>query len=248
MRSYKYLDIITVVFVSVLLLSNLVASVKVTRLLIPLPESFAGLKYILGFPIVDSALALSFTSGLFFFPISYLAGDILTEIYGYNRSRKVIWTGFITLIIANIIVRILIWMPADPLWGLQDSYEDIFGVSMRISFASILAYFCGEFVNNYTLAKLKILNQGKYLGFRLIASTVAGEFVDTMIFYPLAFAGMQGFSSELIIRIMITNYIIKVGWEVFAYPLTRRLITFLKKSEEEDFYDKNTDFSPFHLN
>ncbi len=246
-RSYKYLDIITVVFVVVLLLADLVASVKVTQLLIPAPENLLGLLASWGLPVIGSCLAISFTTGLFFFPVSYLAGDILTEVYGYDKSRRVIWTGFISLIIANIIIKILVSLPPDPHWTLQPAYEQIFALSMRISAASMFAYFCGEFVNSYTVAKLKVLTQGKNLALRLIGSTMTGELVDTLIFYPLAFIGMQGFPTDLIIKIMITNYIVKVMWEVIAYPATRQLVLFLKHKENEDYYDYKTNFSPFHL-
>ncbi len=241
-RSYKYLDLITVVFVVVLLLANIVASVKVTRLEIALSPYLVDL---LG--LTFNSLPISFTTGLFFFPISYLAGDILTEVYGYDKSRRVIWTGFITLIIANIIIKLLVILPPDPHWELQPAYEQIFGLSMRVSFTSMLAYFCGEFVNSFTLAKLKILTKGKLIPVRLIGSTIAGEFVDTLIFYPIAFLGMPGFPLELIIKIMITNYLVKVGWEIVAYPLTQKLLVFLKRQENEDYYDYKTDFNPFHL-
>jgi len=224
-RSYKYLDIITVVFVVVLLLANLVASVKVTKI-----------------------LGLSFTAGLFFFPLSYLVGDILTEVYGYSKSRRVIWTGFISLLAANLIIKILVSLPPDPHWTLQPAYEQIFGLSMRVSLASMFAYFCGEFANSYTLAKMKIATEGKLQFARIIGSTVVGEFVDTVIFYPLAFWGSSAFTTDLIISIMVANYIVKVSWETIAYPFTKRLLIWLKKTENEDYYDYKTDFNPLHLN
>lgn len=223
-RSYKYIDIITVVFVVILLLSNLVASIKVTKI-----------------------GEVSFTAGLLFFPISYLVGDLLTEVYGYSKSRRVIWTGFISLLAANLITQFLVWLPADPSWTMQAAYEQVFGLSMRVSLASMLAYFCGEFVNSYVIAKLKILTKGKNQAARIIGSTACGELVDTLIFYPIAFIGQSSFPPELIIKIMITNYIVKVVWEIVIYPLTRQLIAFLKKAESEDYYDHKTNFSPFHL-
>ena len=232
-RNYKYLDLITVIFVVILLISNLIASLKVTQ--IPLPD--------LGF----LPKTISFTAGLFFFPISYLVGDLLTEVYGYSKSRRVIWTGFTALFLTNLIVRFLVWLPADPNWGLQEAYETIFAMSFRVSIASMIAFFCGEFCNSFVIAKLKIFTKGKMQALRIIGSTAVGEFVDTLIFYPLAFLGSEAFPQNLIIKIMIVNYIFKVLWEVFAYPITKELIKFLKKSESEDFYDTETNFSPFHL-
>lgn len=227
-QNYKYLDIITVIFVTTLLLSILVAGIKVVRL-----ELF-------GKDIV-------FAAGLLIFPVSYLLGDILTEVYGYARSRRVIWTGFITVLVSVILTNIFVQMPADPNWGLQDAYEKVFGLSLRVALASFTAYFCGEFVNSYVVAKLKVLTNGKNLFYRLIGSTIAGEFVDTLIFYPLAFAGIAGFPTDLLIKVMITNYIIKVLWEVFAYPGTKIIVRKLKALEHEDYYDKDTDFSPFAI-
>ncbi len=244
-RSYKYLDIITVIFAIVLLLSNIIASQKLTQILIPLPFSETLTTW--GMPLIGGALVLSFTSGLFFFPLSYLAGDILTEVYGYSRSRRVIWIGFLSLILANLIIKIIIAAPPAPSWTLQPAYEQVFESSLRISACSMLAYFCGEFTNSYTLAKLKIYTDGKLMPLRLIGSTVAGELVDTLIFYPLAFTGLPGFTPDLIFKIMVANYIFKVLWEVIAYPGTRVLISYLKKQEHEDYYDYKTDFNPFHV-
>ncbi|NBV98792.1 MAG: VUT family protein [Proteobacteria bacterium] len=228
-RNYKFLNIITVIFVVILLLSNLIASIKITQIDLP----FIG--------------KVSFAAGLLFFPISYLVGDLLTEVYGYAKSRQVIWTGFISLIVSNILIKILVSLPPDPNWNLQSSYEAIFAMSFRVSIASMLAFFCGEFCNSYVVAKLKVLCEGKFTALRIIGSTVAGELVDTLIFYPLAFWGDPNFPPDLIFRIMIMNYLVKVIWEVIAYPGTKQLIKFLKRSENEDYYDRHTDFSPFHL-
>jgi len=228
-RSYKYLNFITVTFVVILLLCNLIASIKITQIELPLIGK------------------VSFAAGLLFFPISYLVGDLLTEVYGYAKSRQVIWSGFIALIISNIIIKILVALPPDPNWNLQSSYEAIFAVSFRVSLASMLAFFCGEFCNSFVLAKLKLITKGKYQALRLIGSTIAGELVDTIIFYPLAFWGDPNFPTDLILRIMLMNYIVKVSWEVIAYPLTKQIVKHLKATENEDYYDWDTDFSPFHL-
>lgn len=229
-KPYKYLDIITVIFVVTLLLSNLVTSIKVVRLDLP----------VFG--------AISFGAGILIFPISYLMGDILTEIYGYARTRRVIWTGFIAVIISTSLAQLFVWMPADPDWGLQDCYEKIFTASFRISLASITAYFCGEFTNSFVVAKMKVSTHGKGMFWRLIGSTVAGEFVDTLIFYPIAFLGNPAFPQGLIVKVMIANYCAKVLWELIAYPLfTKKLVNYLKRAEHEDYYDYETDFNPFHF-
>ena len=227
---YRYLNVITVAFVVILLLSNLVASIKVTRIHIPLLD-----------------MDVSFVAGLLFFPVSYLLGDLLTEVYGYSKSRNVIWTGFTSLLIANLIVKFLVWLPADPNWHLDQAYRDVFALGFRVSIASMLAFFAGEFINSFTIAKLKILTKGKWQALRIISSTAAGEFVDTLIFYPLAFWGDPNFPPDLILKIMLANYIVKVLWEIFAYPVTMKIIAFLKRAEAEDYYDYSTDFNPFHL-
>jgi uncharacterized integral membrane protein (TIGR00697 family) len=188
------------------------------------------------------------TTGLLLFPASYLIGDILTEIYGYAVSRKVIWTGFTALILANLIIQLFIYLPADPNWGLQDAYSKIFNMSFRVSIASIIAFTCGEFTNSYVLAKMKILTKGKFMIARLIGSTAAGELIDTLIIFPLGFLGAEGYPLSLMFKMMLSKYIIKVVWEIIAYPiLTVHLIKFLKKSEQEDYYDYDTNLNPFKL-
>ncbi|MCE2928832.1 MAG: queuosine precursor transporter [Candidatus Caenarcaniphilales bacterium] len=227
-RTYKYLDIITTAFVVILLVSNLIGSLKVTRLCIA-PD-----------------LCFSFTTGLFLFPASYLIGDILTEVYGYSKSRKVIWSGFAALILSNLLIQFFKILPPDPNWGLQEAYSQIFNQSLRVSAASMLAFFCGEFTNSFVIAKLKVITKGKFQFLRIIGSTIAGELVDSVIIYPLAFLGAPGFTPALVLKIMITNYCLKVLWEILVYPLTKILLKFLKKVESEDYYDYETDFNPFH--
>lgn len=228
-KSYKYLDIITVAFVVVLLISNLVGSVKITRL------------------CLSDDLCTSFTTGIFLFPAAYLAGDLLTEIYGYARSRRVIWTGFAALIITNLIIQFFSWLPADPNWGLQESYDQIFNFTFRVSIASMIAYFCGEFTNSFVIAKLKILTKGKFQALRIIGSTAAGELVDTVIILFLGFYGAPGFPLEVIMAALFSNYIAKVLWEIIVYPIfTVHIIKWLKKAENEDYYDYETNLSPFH--
>lgn len=223
-KHYKYLDILTVLFVTVLLLSNLVTHNKVCRL---------G-NYV-------------FTSGIILFPLSYLLGDVLTEVYGYARSRRIIWIGFWSLIFSTTIVQIILLMPPADGWYNQRAYETVLGNVPRTVISSIIAFWAGEFTNSFVIAKMKIFTKGKYLFTRTIGSTVCGEAVDTLIFYPLAFYGLPSFPLELILKIMITNYTLKVLWEVFATPITYKVVEFLKKKENEDYYDYKTDFSPFHV-
>lgn len=229
-RSYKYLDIITVSFVVVLLISNLIGSVKITRLCMP------GLV----------TACFSCTTGLFLFPASYLIGDLLTEVYGYAKSRRVIWTGFAALVAANLIILFFNSLPPDPSWGLEKEFAAIFKQSMRVSLASIVAFFCGEFTNSYVIAKLKILTKGKHQAVRIIGSTMAGELVDSTLILFLGFYGAAGYPLDLMLKVLLTNYLFKVAWEIVVYPLTRQLLKFLKKAESEDYYDYDTDFNPFH--
>ncbi|MFM9904166.1 MAG: queuosine precursor transporter [Pyrinomonadaceae bacterium] len=228
-RQYKYFDLIMAAFVAVLLCSNLIGVHKVSSVTLP----FYG-EYIYG-------------TGVLFFPLSYLFGDILTEIYGYARSRKVIWAGFGALIFASVMAYAVTSLPAAKTMSpeQQAAVNLIFGQTWRIVTASLLAFWLGEFVNSFVLAKMKLLTDGKYLWTRTIGSTFAGEAVDSLIFYPIAFLGT--WSTEQVISVMIGNYFIKVLWEVVATPLTYRIVAFLKKAEHEDFYDRNTDFNPFTL-
>ena len=188
-----------------------------------------------------------FGTGVLFFPLSYLFGDILTEVYGYARSRKVIWAGFTALIFASFMSMVVTGLePAEVMSKERyDAVQMIFGNTPRIVAASLIAFFVGEYVNSYVIAKMKIATAGRYLWTRTIGSTVAGEFADTIIFYPLAFWGTR--PNEEVIAIMVANYILKVMWEVLATPFTYRIVAFLKKAENEDYYDTDTDFTPFSL-
>ena len=224
MRSYKYLDLITVTFVVILFLSNFVANNKFSQ-------------------IGDFA----FGSGIIFFPVSYLLGDVLTEVYGYSKYRRVIWIGFSVLLIATIFIQAILLLPPAKDWPNQLAYETVFSNAPRTVISSILAFWCGEFSNSFILAKMKILTSGKYLWTRTIGSTIIGEGVDTLIFYPLAFGGLLAFPWHLIFKVMIANYTLKVLWEVIATPLTYKVVAFLKKKENEDYFDHKTNFSPFKL-
>ena len=217
-------------FVAVLLCSNLIGVQKVSYVNLP----FIG-EYIYG-------------AGVLFFPISYFFGDILTEVYGYKRSRRVIWAGFGAMAFASLMSLIVTSLPAAKTMSAeaQSAVNMMFGQTWRIVLASLSAFWLGEFANSFVLAKLKIYTEGKYLWTRTIGSTAVGEAVDSLIFYPLAFLGT--WSTEQVISVMIGNYFIKVLWEVLATPLTYKVVAFLKRVEHEDYYDRETDFNPFTLN
>lgn len=216
-------------FVAVLLCSNLIGVHKVSSVNLP----FYG-EYIYG-------------TGVLFFPLTYLFGDILTEVYGYARSRKVIWAGFAALVFASLMSFAVVSLPAAASMSpeQQAAVNLIFGQTWRIVAASLLAFWLGEFVNSFVLAKMKLLTNGKYLWTRTIGSTFAGEAVDSLIFYPVAFLGT--WSTEQVISVMIGNYFIKVLWEVVATPITYRIVGFLKRAEHEDYFDRRTDFNPFNI-
>lgn len=216
-------------FVTVLLCSNLIGVHKVSTVSLP----FYG-DYIYG-------------AGVLFFPISYLFGDILTEVYGYARSRKVIWSGFSALIFASLMSFVITNLPPASTMSAeqQKAVSLIFGQTPRIVLASLTAFWLGEFTNSFVLAKLKLFTSGKLLWLRTIGSTIFGEMVDSLVFYPIAFYG--DWSNEQLISVMIGNYLIKVLWETLATPLTYWVVNFLKRAEHEDHYDRNTNFNPFSL-
>lgn len=220
--NYKYYDFIMAIFVTVLLCSNLIGPAKIW--------TFQG---------------FSFGAGILFFPISYLFGDILTEVYGYARARKVVWAGFGALIFASFMTWVVLALPAADDWNGQEALQSVFGSTPRIVFASIFAYWTGEFLNSYVLAKMKIWTKGKYLWTRTIGSTIVGTGIDSAIFYPVAFWGI--WTNEQVISVMLGNYALKVLWETLATPFTYKIVSFLKKIEHEDYYDDKTDFTPFSL-
>jgi uncharacterized integral membrane protein (TIGR00697 family) len=228
-RHYKYYDLLMAAFVAVLLCSNLIGVHKVSYINLP----FYG-EYIYG-------------AGVLFFPISYLFGDILTEVYGYARSRKVIWAGFAALIFASLMSFAITQLPAAKTMSAehQAAVNLIFGQTPRIVLASLLAFWIGEFVNSFVIANIKVWMAGRFLWVRTIGSTILGEIADSLIFYPVAFFGT--WSNEQLISVMIGNYFIKVLWEVVATPFTYLIVGFLKRAEHEDYYDKDTDFNPFSL-
>jgi queuosine precursor transporter len=200
---------------------------------------------IIGVTKVCSLGGISFGAGVLFFPISYLFGDILTEVYGYARSRRVIWSGFAALGFAAFMSWGIRVLPPAPDWPHQAAYDTIFGQTPRIVAGSLCAFWAGEFANSFVLAKMKIMTDGRYLWTRTIGSTIAGEAVDTLIFYPVAFFGF--WSASLLLKVMVANYLIKVAWEVAATPVTYTVVSFLKRAEAEDYFDRGTNFNPFTL-
>ena len=223
-RTYKYFDLVMATFVTVLLCSNLIGVGKVCQI-----------------------GGYSVGAGVFFFPISYIFGDILTEVYGYARSRRVIWAGFGALIFASVMSWAVIALPPAPTWGGQDAYESVYGSTPRIVAASLAAFWAGDFVNSYVLAKMKVRTEGRWLWMRTIGSTIVGQAVDSAIFYPMAFLGNPNWTPNLVVAVMISNFFVKVGVEAVMTPVTYLIVGFLKRVEHEDFYDVGTDFNPFSL-
>ena len=228
-RQYKYYEFVMAAFVTVLICSNLIGPAKIAQM---------------DLPIVG---VLTFGAGVLFFPISYVFGDILTEVYGYARSRRVIWAGFAGLAFASLMAYVVVALPPAPFWKNQAAYEVAFGQAWRIAGASMLAYFCGEFVNSDGLAKMKILTAGKWLWTRTIGSTIFGEAVDSMLFYPIAFYGTGIIPDDKLPTIMLVQFVTKVGVEVVFTPVTYYLVGLLKRVEHEDYYDRDTNFSPFTI-
>lgn len=220
-RTYKYTDLITALFVTVLILSN-ISSSKILSL---------------GW--------FSFDGGTILFPLSYIFGDVLTEVYGYARSRRVIWTGFAMNLLMVVVFWIVGKLPPAMDWPFQESFMNILGVVPRIVLGSLCAFLVGEFMNSYVLAKLKIKTKGKYFWLRALGSTVVGEFFDTSIFLSIAFIGVLPWN--LLWIVWVSNYIFKILIEVVFLPVTYRIVGWLKKKEEEDYYDTNTNFNPIKI-
>jgi queuosine precursor transporter len=227
-RSYKYYDLILGAYVCVLLCANLIGPAKVSAVHVPLFGQ------------------VTFLAGVLFFPISYLFGDILTEVYGYARDRRVVWSGFAALVFASFMAYVIVHLPPAEGWkNNQRAVEEIFGNTPRIVLASIIAFWCGSFVNSFVLAKMKLWTNGRWLWTRIIGSTVCGELVDSALFYTIAFTGL--WPADELLTVMLTQYVLKSAWEVIATPLTYRVVAFLKRAEQEDYFDRATDFTPFSL-
>jgi len=224
-RSYRYYEFVMAAFVTILICSNLIGPAKIVQL---------G-----DWP--------AFGAGVLFFPVSYVFGDILTEVYGYSRARRVIWAGFAGLAFASVMASVVVALPPAPFWQNQQAYEIAFGTTWRIAAASMFAYFCGEFANSFVLAKMKILTAGRWLWTRTIGSTIVGEAVDSALFYPLAFYDSGLIPNEILLGIMLAQFVGKVAVEVVFTPITYKVVGVLKRAENEDYYDRDTNFSPFSL-
>ncbi len=229
-RAYRYYDMVMSAFVVVLLCSNMIGPGKSCEVTL------------FGHPFV-------FGAGNLFFPISYIFGDVLTEVYGYARTRKVIWAGFGAMIFATVMSWVIIHMPSAPSEPynrvLQPALETVFGNTGRIVAASIFAFWCGDFVNSYVLAKMKVLTKGKALWSRTIASTVVGQGVDSLLFYPMAFLGL--WATGTLVKVIVFNWLFKIALEALMTPVTYVVVNALKRAEREDFYDDDTNFTPFSL-
>jgi queuosine precursor transporter len=232
LRQYRYLDLITAIFITVLVVSNIASSAKI----IDWGTSLFGIR-------------LAFDAGTLLFPISYIFGDILTEVYGYRASRRVIWTGFVCLALAAGIFAIVAALPGEAAWqeyAGEAAYRAILGgmASGGIILASLVAYWCGEFANSFILARLKVLTEGRWLWVRTISSTLVGELVDSVLFVVIA--SLFGvFPWQLFVTLMITNYLFKVSVEVIMTPVTYLVVRSLKRVEREDVFDRDTNFNPF---
>jgi uncharacterized integral membrane protein (TIGR00697 family) len=228
-KQYKYFDFIMAAFVCVLVCSNLIGPAKVTQIDAPL----------LG--------TLTFGAGVLFFPISFIFGDILTEVYGYAASRRVIWAGFAGLAFASLMAWMIVALPPAPYWHNQDAYEVAFGSTWRISLAGLIAFAAGGFVNSFVMAKMKTVSAGRHLWQRTITSTIFGEVVDTVLFVPMAFWNTGIIPNDKIPLIIGAQIIAKIAVEVAFTPVVYKTVAFLKYAENEDYYDKNTDFNPFKI-
>ena len=224
---FKHYDRVMAAFVTILLLSNLIGAAKPSYITLP-----GGTEW-------------SFGAGVLFFPVSYIIGDVLTEVYGYARARRVIWTGFAALLFMAFMAWAVVSLPAADGWDGQDAYEQVFGNTWRIVAASMIAFWAGEFANSYVLAKMKIWTKGKALWTRTIGSTVVGQGLDSLIFYPLAFYGLAGWPPELLWQVVISQWLIKTAWEAILTPLTYLAVGWLKREEGIDIFDMDTNFSPF---
>ena len=226
-RQFRYFDYVMVAFVTILLLSNLIG---------------AGKRAVVDLPLIGP---WPFGAGVLFFPVSYVIGDVLTEVYGYAHARRCIWAGFVALLFMVFMSVVVVALPPDAGWTGQAAYEAVFGQTPRIVFASVVAFWAGEFVNSYVLARMKIWTQGRMLWTRTIGSTVFGQAIDSALFYPLAFLGAVGWTGQQVATVALTQWVIKVSWEALLTPVTYAVVGWLKRREGVDVFDTATDFSPF---
>lgn len=226
-HAFRYYDIVMAAFVAILLLSNVIGAAKPSYIVLPDGAQWA------------------FGAGVLFFPISYVIGDVLTEVYGYARARRVIWTGFAALAFMAFMAWVVVALPPAAGWPGQEAYEFVFGNSWRIVLASMIAFWVGEFANSFVLAKMKVWTKGKHLWARTIGSTAVGQGLDSLIFYPLAFWGLAGWPPEQLWQVVLSQWAIKTAWEALLTPVTYIVVNRLKRAEGIDIYDTRTDFSPF---
>ncbi|KQM19593.1 hypothetical protein ASE49_05075 [Novosphingobium sp. Leaf2] len=219
-RHFAYFDYVMAAFVAILLLSNLIGASKLAQV-----------------------GGVEFGAGILFFPVSYVIGDVLTEVYGYANARRCVWAGFFALVFMAFMSFVVVAMPPAPGWSGQAAYESVFGSTWRIVLASVVAFWAGEFVNSFVLSKLKLLTGGKHLWTRTIGSTVFGQAVDSALFYPIAFLGT--WTTTQVLTVMVTNWFFKVLWEVVLTPVTYAVVGWLKRREGVEVFDENVNFSPF---
>ena len=226
-RPFRYFDFVMAAFVTILLLSNVIGAGKVATITLPAIGDWP------------------FGAGILFFPVSDVIGDVLTEVYGFARARRCIWAGFAAMLFMALMSWIVVALPPASDWKGQEAYEAVFGQVPRIVFASIAAFWAGEFANSVVLAKMKVWTKGRHLWSRTIGSTVVGQGVDSLIFYPLAFLGAAGWTNDLVLKVLVTQWVLKVSWEVLLTPATYAVVGFLKRREGVDVYDGKTEFTPF---
>jgi queuosine precursor transporter len=222
---FRNFDVVMAAFVAILLLSNVIGASKPAQIDIPFFGTWV------------------FGAGILFFPISYVIGDVLTEVYGYARARRCVWVGFGALIFMAVMSWVVVKLPPAAGWPNQAAYDTVFGSTWRIVLASITAFWAGEFVNSFVLAKMKILTNGEKLWTRTIGSTIFGQAVDSVIFYPLAFLGV--WETNQVLTVLVTNWALKVLWEILLTPVTYAVVGWLKRHEGVDIFDDDTDFTPF---
>jgi uncharacterized integral membrane protein (TIGR00697 family) len=224
---FRYFPYVMAAFVAILLLSNLIGASKPSYVTLPGGREWA------------------FGAGVLFFPVSYIIGDVLTEVYGYAHARRVIWTGFVALAFMALMAWVVVALPAAEGWDGQQAYEQVFGNTWRIVAASMAAFWAGEFANSFVLARMKVWTGGRLLWARTIGSTVVGQGLDSLIFYPVAFWGLAGWPVEQLWQVVLSQWAIKSAWEAVLTPVTYSVVGFLKRREGVDVFDTATDFSPF---
>jgi queuosine precursor transporter len=224
-HQFRNFDMVMAAFVAILLLSNVIGASKPAEVDLPVIGKWV------------------FGAGILFFPISYVIGDVLTEVYGYARARRCVWVGFAALLFMAFMSWVVVKLPPAAGWPNQAAYETVFGSTWRIVLASITAFWAGEFVNSFVLAKMKVWTRGEKLWTRTIGSTVFGQAVDSLLFYPLAFLGV--WETSQVVQVLLTNWLLKVLWEIILTPVTYAVVGWLKRHEGVDVFDEDTDFTPF---